>query len=73
MSREFLFLGTMSGPCWDYVLPNFTSSLATALKFSRLSQNGLRPMSMDHLFLGPCQGPDGTMYGLALLTDQREH
>ena len=44
MSRECLFLGTMSGPCWDHVWSNFTSSLATALKFSGLSQNGPNPM-----------------------------
>ena len=67
------FVDPVRTPCWDHVLPSLASSHARALKFSRLSQNGLRPMSIDHLFLGPCQGPDGTMYGLALLTDQREH
>ena len=60
MSRECLFLGTMSGPCWDHVWANFTLSLATAVKFLGLSQNGVRPMCIECLFLrtmsGPCWG-----------------
>ena len=47
LCMEFLFLGTMSGPCWDHVRPNLTSRPDTALKFSRLNQHGLRSMSTE--------------------------
>ena len=36
----------MFGPCWDHVLPSSATRPARALKFSRLSQHGLSPMSM---------------------------
>ena len=49
------FLGTKSGPCWDHVWPSFTSRLATALRFSRLSNLVLGPFLWSVYFLGPCQ------------------
>ena len=54
---ECLFLGTMSGPCWDHVWPSFTSRPAIAMKFSKLNINGLRPISMECLFFGTMSGP----------------
>ena len=68
-SMEFLFFGTMSGPCLDHVWPGFTSRPARSLKFSRLSQHGLRPMSTECvLFMttsGLCLDHVGAMFGLA--------
>ena len=55
---ECIFLGTMSGPCWDHVWPSFTSQPAIALEFPGLSQNDQRPMSiMGCPILGTMSGP----------------
>ena len=63
---------TMFGLCWDHVWPSFTCRPDRALKFSTLDLHGLRPISLEFLFLGPCQAHVGTMFGLALLQDQLE-
>ena len=67
----------MLGPCRDHVWPSPTSRPARALKFSRLSKHGLRPMSTKCLLIrtisGPCLDHVGAMFGLALLPDQLEH
>ena len=44
--------GTMPGPWWDHLWPSFTYRPERALKFSRLSQHGLLPMSLERLSLG---------------------
>ena len=63
---EFPILGTISGPCWDPVWANFTSKPARALKFSRLHQYGLRPISMENLLFETILGPCWTMLGPCL-------
>merc|ERR1711954_396808 len=67
----------MFGPCRDHVWPSLTSRPARALKFSRLSKHGLRPMSAECPLIRTISGPYldhvGTIFGLALLTDQLEH
>ena len=42
------------------IWPNFTSRPARALKFSRLSQHGIKPMSMECLLFG---GHSRAMFG----------
>ena len=67
----------MFGPCFDHIWLSFTLRLATALKFSRLSQNGIRhiPKDMPNEFPffgtmpGPCLDHVTTIFGLALLSD----
>ena len=58
----------------DIFLPNFTSTQSRALKFSRLSQHGIRPMYLPCLFFEPmpglCLEHFGTMFGLDLLPDK---
>ena len=74
MCMECLFLGTMSGPCWDHVRPNFTSKPDRALKFSGLSQHGLKShvykVSTFWTMSGPFLDYVWTMFSLTLLTDQ---
>ena len=61
----------MFGPCSDHVWPSLISRPATALKFSKLSQHGLRPMFTECLLFGAISGPCldhvGTMFGVAIL------
>ena len=47
----------MFGPCWDHVLPSSATRPARALKFSRLSQHGLSPMSMVCQLFGAMSWP----------------
>ena len=50
---------------------SFASSVARVLKFSRLSQHGLRSIAMECLLFGtmsrPCLDHVGAIFGLALL------
>merc|ERR1711954_602415 len=57
MSMKWLFLGTMSGPCWYNVCPSFTLRPAGALIVSRLNHHDMRPMLMKCQFLGTMSGP----------------
>jgi len=50
-------LGTMSGPYLNHFWPSFTFRPAIALKFIRLSQHDVRPMSINRLFLETMSGP----------------
>ena len=60
----------MLGPCWDHVWPTFDSKLARAMKFSKLSQDGLKHMCMKcpllETMLEPCFDHVKTMFGLSL-------
>ena len=55
---------------------SFTPRTARALKYSRLSQHGLRQISMKCILFGTISGPYldlvWAMFGLALLPDQPE-
>ena len=64
---------TMLGPCLGHVLLGSTSRLDIDMKFSRLSQHGPRPMSMEFLCSRPCKDHVETMLGLVFLPDQLEH
>ena len=67
----------MFRPFREDAWPSLTSRPARALKFSRLSQHGLRPMAAEcpliRTISGPCFDHVGTIFGLALLTDQLEY
>ena len=45
------------GPCWDNVWSSFAFQPGRDLKFSRLSQHGLRPNPIGCLFLGTMSVP----------------
>ena len=64
----------MFGTCKDHVGPIFTSRSDKALKFPRLSQHGLRNMSMECPLFGTMPGPcldlAGAMFGVSQLPDQ---
>ena len=66
----------MFGPCWGHAMTKFTSLPARVMKFSRLSQHELRPMSMEHLIFltmpGPCLDHVVTIISLALLPYELE-
>ena len=47
---------SMFTPCFDHILPSFTSRPTRALKLSTMSQNGLRPKSMEQIFFGTVSG-----------------
>ena len=64
----------MLSPCWGHVWPTFTSQPAIALKFSRLSQHGQRPMSLRGCpILGTMSGPCWGHAWPSFLPDQLEH
>ena len=69
MSMDYLFLGTMSEPCWDHVWPSSICRPAWALKFSRLNQHGLRPITVGFLFFGTMAAHVETIFYQALLSE----
>ena len=67
---DHLLFGTMPWQSLDHVWSNFTARPVRALKQSRLSHLGIRPMSVNYDFFVPCKGHIWTMFSLALLLEQ---
>ena len=76
MLMKCLLLRIISKPFWDHVWPSFNSSPSKARKFSRLDQNGLKPMSMEYLLFRimarKCLDHGGTMFSVTSLQEQIE-
>ena len=67
MSTIWDYVRAMFGPFGDPVLPCFTSASVWALKFARLTQHGIRRISMNHLLFETMSGlldHFGAMLGL---------